>query len=178
MATPDLKDQRTRDQSNPQPGAPPPPPPPPRERARILLADDEPRIRLALRACLEQAGYEVLEAADGLEAMDVVIHTAPDLMILDLAMPNLDGIRAMSQLSGVHGQLKPRIVVLTAFASGPAMLRTLGLGAAAFLEKPVTPETLRLTVSDALRHRDTDAGGIPIDWTAVLHEEEDADRPH
>ena len=166
-----LKDQPPTP-SQEQPGKAPAPRE--RERPRVLLADDESRIRLALRACLEEAGYEVLEAADGLEAMDVIIRAAPDVLILDLAMPNLDGVRTMDQLCGVHGQLKPRIIVLTAFASGPAMLRTMGLGASAFLEKPVTPQTLRAAVREVLAEpRDAGDGGIPIDWTAVLREEED-----
>ena len=147
-------------------------------KARVLIADDEARIRLALRACLEEAGYEVLEAADGLEAMDVVIHAAPDLMILDLAMPNLDGVRTMDHLCGVHGQLKPRVIVLTAFASGPAMLRTMGLGASAFLEKPVTPEVLRSAVRQVLAQPRESDGGIPIDWTAVLWDETEEGRPN
>jgi two-component system KDP operon response regulator KdpE len=146
--------------------------------ARILIADDESRIRLALRACLEADGYEVLEAADGLEAMDDIIHAAPDVMILDLAMPNLDGIRTVDHLSGVHGQLKPKIIILTAFASGPAMLKTLGLGASLFLEKPVTPDVLRSAVQKVLSEDLDTPGGIPIDWTAVLREEEQGHRPH
>jgi PleD family two-component response regulator len=81
---------------SPRPEQPAPQPQSQRSRAprpaRILLADDESRIRLALRACLEEDGYEVLEANDGLEAMEVIIRDAPDVMILDLAMPRVDGV--------------------------------------------------------------------------------------
>jgi CheY-like chemotaxis protein len=140
--------------------------------ARILIADDESRIRLALRACLEEDGYEVLEANDGLEAMEVIIRDAPDVMILDLAMPRVDGVKTVSNLSGLHGQLKPKIIILTAYASGPAMLKTLGLGASLFLEKPVTPDTLRSAVKKVLTEPRDTAGGIPIDWSAVLREDE------
>ncbi len=58
-------------------------------RVRILIADDERRIRLALRSCLEAEGYIVEEAEDGLQALDIIIRSSPDVMILDLAMPNL-----------------------------------------------------------------------------------------
>jgi DNA-binding response OmpR family regulator len=144
--------------------------PPP---ARILVADDEPRIRLVLRAALESEGYEVLEAADGLEALDAVIRAAPDVLILDLAMPNLDGLRTVEKLQGVHGQLKPRIIVLTAWGSGPAMLKTIGLGASLFLEKPIVPSVLRSAVRVVLNEgSDVERlKGIPIDWTEVLKEE-------
>lgn len=146
----------------------------PTRKPRVLLADDEPRILLVLRSCLESAGYEVFEASDGLEALDVIINTAPDLMILDLAMPNLDGLRTIQTLSGVHGQLKPRVIVLTAWGSGPAMLKTLGFGASLFLEKPVTPQVFLDAVKRVLAEVE-DGQGIPIDWTAVLADE--ADQP-
>ena len=143
--------------------------------ARILIADDEPRIRLALRTCLEADGHDVLEAADGLEALDAIIHGAPDVMILDLAMPNLDGLRALEALRGVHGQLKPRVIILTAWGSGPAVLRTMGAGASLFLEKPIVPETLRAAIRSVLAEPpdDESTGGIPIDWSVLLREEDD-----
>ena len=143
--------------------------------ARILVADDEPRIRLALRTCLESDGYDVLEAADGLEALDAIIHGAPDVMILDLAMPNLDGLRALDAIKGLHGQLKPRVIILTAWGSGPAVLRTMGAGASLFLEKPIVPETLLAAVRSVLAEpRDVDESvGIPIDWSVLLREEDD-----
>jgi DNA-binding response OmpR family regulator len=141
--------------------------------ARILVADDEARIRLSLRACLETEGYEVIEASDGLVALEAIISHSPDVMILDLAMPNLDGLRTIDSLSGVHGQLKPKIIVLTAWGSGPAMLRTLGMGASLFLEKPIVPETLRAAVRVALSENTDEAAGIPIDWSEVLRSEHD-----
>lgn len=119
-------------------------------RARILVADDERRIRLALRTCLEAEGYRVQEAADGVEALDSVIRNAPDLLILDLAMPNLDGMRVMAKLQEVNPQLKPRVIVLTAWGSVPAMLKARDMGAEIFLEKPIDPETLRRAVAQAL----------------------------
>ena len=140
-------------------------------RPRVLVADDESRIRLVLRGCLETEGYEVLEAADGWEALEAIIHAAPDVMIVDLAMPNLDGLRTIEKLSGVHGQLKPKIIVLTAWGSGPAMLRTLGMGANLFLEKPIVPSTLRAAVRVVLNESNDDKRGIPIDWSEVLRDE-------
>jgi two-component system KDP operon response regulator KdpE len=144
------------------------------KHARILVADDEPRIRLALRVCLESDGYDVLEAADGLEALDAIIHGAPDVMILDLAMPNLDGLRALDAIKGLHGQLKPRVIILTAWGSGPAVLRTMGAGASLFLEKPIVPETLLAAVRSVLAEPPEDgSSGIPIDWSVLLREEGD-----
>src|SRR5437764_1256505 len=149
-------------------------PSPPR-RARILIADDEPRIRLALRSCLEAEGYVIEEASDGVEALDAVVRCSPDLMILDLAMPNLDGMRTLSQLEGLHGQLKPRVIVLTAWGSEPAMLKVIGLGADLYLEKPLDPQTLRQAVAVVLERprEQTEVEGIPIDWSEELKSEDD-----
>jgi CheY-like chemotaxis protein len=142
-------------------------------RVRILIADDERRIRLALRSCLEAEGYIVDEAEDGLQALDLIIRSSPDVMILDLAMPNLDGMRTLSQLQGVHGQLKPHVIVLTAWGSGLAMMKAIGLGADLYLEKPLDPETLRRAVASVLKTPPT-TEGVPIDWTEELsHDDED-----
>jgi 4-methylaminobutanoate oxidase (formaldehyde-forming) len=110
---------------------------------RILVADDEPRIRLSIRACLEAAGYDVTEAADGEEALDRIIRDAPDVMILDLAMPNLDGIRTLGELCGVHGQLKPRVIVMDMSFMGKFLVqgrdagRSLNLISAGNVDGPV-----------------------------------------
>jgi DNA-binding response OmpR family regulator len=141
--------------------------------ARILVADDESRIRLSLRACLEADGHEVFEAADGMEALDVIIHAAPDIMLLDLAMPNLDGLRTLDTLRGVHGQLKPRVIILTAWGSAPAVLRTISAGASMFLEKPIIPETLRAAIRSVQAEENDESAGIPIDWSVLLKEESD-----
>jgi DNA-binding response OmpR family regulator len=147
-------------------------------RAHILIADDEQRIRLALRSCLEAEGYRVQEAADGVEALDCIVRCPPDLMILDLAMPNLDGMRTLSQLQSVHGQLKPKVIVLTAWGSEPAMLKVIGLGADLYLEKPLDPETLRRAVKVVLSQRPemTEAAeGVPVDWSEPLKDEQEHD---
>jgi CheY-like chemotaxis protein len=145
--------------------APAPKPPTP---ATILIADDERRIRLAIRGCLEAEGYTIYEASDGIEALNQVLLHAPDLMILDLAMPNLDGMRTLRELQALHGQLKPRVVMLTAFGSMPAAATAIGLGAAAFAEKPLVPEALRQLVARVLSERPDahDHLGIPITWPA------------
>jgi DNA-binding NarL/FixJ family response regulator len=110
-----------------------------------------------------------------MEALDVIVQAAPDVMILDLAMPNLDGLRTLDTLKGVHGQLKPRVIILTAWGSAPAVLKTMGAGASLFLEKPITPDTLRAAVRSVLAEPKDEEGdsGIPIDWSVLLREEDD-----
>ena len=120
-------------------------------RGRVLIADDEYRIRLALRTCLESEGYEVEEARDGREAVDAVVADAPDVLLLDLAMPVLDGLSALRELAVMAEDRRPRVIVLTAYGSVSAAQMAHELGVVAFLEKPVMPEALRAAVAMALR---------------------------
>jgi CheY-like chemotaxis protein len=117
----------------------------------VLIVDDEYRIRLALRSCLEAEGYQVDEARDGREAIDAVIGSPPDVMLIDLAMPILDGLSALRLLADLGTGAKPRVIVLTAYGSIAAAEMAHELGAVAFLEKPVMPESLRAAVAMALR---------------------------
>jgi CheY-like chemotaxis protein len=123
----------------------------PPSRGRILIADDEYRIRLALRTCLEADGYEVQEARDGREAVDAVASDSPDVLLLDLAMPVLDGLSALRELATMNASARPRVIVLTAYGSVSAAEMAHELGVVAFLEKPVMPEALRAAVALALR---------------------------
>src|SRR5665213_1489615 len=82
----------------------------------ILVADDESNIRLMLRTSLESEGYAVTEAADGREALREIQNHAPDLVVLDLNMPNVDGMQVLKQLKSM-AEPKPRVIVLTAFGS-------------------------------------------------------------
>ena len=120
-------------------------------RARVLIADDEYRIRLALRTCLEAEGYVVDEARDGREALDAIIGGAPDVLVVDLAMPVLDGLSVLREIAALDGRARPRVIVLTAYGSISAAEMAHDLGAVAFLEKPVMPESLRAAVAMALR---------------------------
>jgi DNA-binding NtrC family response regulator len=116
----------------------------------VLIADDESRIRLVLRACLEAEGYRVEEAADGLEALESVRRSAPDVVILDLSMPRMMGIAVLKELSG---QSTSKVIVLTAYGCEQTAIAARKMGAAAFLEKPLLPDMLRQTVRDVLAQR-------------------------
>jgi CheY-like chemotaxis protein len=121
------------------------------ERHRILIVDDEPRIRLAMRGCLEAEGYEVEEAADGRSGINAVVSGSPDLLIVDLAMPVLDGLSTLRLLAETYAPVRPRVIVLTAYASIAAMERAQECGVSAFVEKPIAPDALRDIVRRVLR---------------------------
>jgi response regulator NasT len=101
---------------------------------RILIAEDETIIRLDVRTLLEKAGHEVVaEARDGEEAVSLAAEHDPDLIVMDVRMPHLDGIEAARQIS----DRKPvPIVMLTAYAEEDLVTRASEAGAFAYLVKP------------------------------------------
>ena len=104
-------------------------------RVRVLLADDMADLRLLLRLCLEADGrFEIAgEAADGIEAMRLVLKERPDAVILDLGMPRMDGLEVMSEIR--RRSPRTKILVLSAFG-GTLMARpALERGVAAYVEK-------------------------------------------
>ena len=132
-----------------------------RARGKILIVDDEPRIRLALCSCLEAEGYEVEEARDGAEAIRVILDTRPDVMLLDLAMPHMDGMQTLHELRARYRDVMPRLVILTAWDSIADEEEAFLHGIADFIPKPVTPETVRRVVARALgASHDSDAINI------------------
>jgi len=101
---------------------------------RVLIAEDEALIRLDLKEMLEEEGYSVVgEAGDGETAVRLTQELLPDLVILDVKMPVLDGISAAAQITGLR--LAP-VVMLTAFSQRDLVERAIAAGAMAYLVKP------------------------------------------
>jgi CheY-like chemotaxis protein len=121
------------------------------KQPKILITDDEKNIRLMLRTALAQEGYSVGEASNGQDALDAIELTSPDVVILDLNMPVLDGMEVLERLRSKNGAIrKPKVIVLTAYGSIPAAVKATRLGAVDFIEKPVTPDKLREVVHSVL----------------------------
>jgi len=120
----------------------------------ILVVDDEHNIRLLLRSALETDGFVVSEAASAEEAIDSIESRKPALVLLDLWMPRSDGMTVLEYLNLKPPKQRPRVIVLTANGRVPVVVKAMRLGAADFLEKPTTPEDLRLSVAAALEDAD------------------------
>ncbi len=110
--------------------------------------DDEPSIRKFLRASLKQEGYDVIEAADGEEALQLMEQTLPDLVILDLVMPKLDGFEVCRQIR--EWSLVP-IIVLSGRLEEAHKVRSLRLGADDYLTKPFGIDEMIARVEAVLR---------------------------
>lgn len=100
---------------------------------KVLVVDDEPQIRRALRAGLEQNGYQVLLAANGAEGLDAAALHLPDLVILDLAMPGMDGFEVCRQL---REWTRIPVLVLSVREGEEDKIQALDLGADDYLTKP------------------------------------------
>lgn len=119
-------------------------------QSRILVIDDEPQIQRFLKPSLAAAGYEVLEAATGAEALKAVATQAPDLVILDLGLPDMDGKDVVASL---RGWSDIPIVILSARDRESEKIAALDLGADDYVEKPFGIGELTARIRTALRHR-------------------------
>lgn len=103
---------------------------------KILVADDEAEIRDVLRLYLEKDGYEVLESADGIEALDLFKRAKPDLAVLDIMMPGIDGYRV---LRNIREESNIPVIMLSAKGSDSDKILGLDLGADDYIVKPFVP---------------------------------------
>jgi CheY-like chemotaxis protein len=111
-------------------------------QAKILLVEDDEDTRQMYTQFLEFFGFEIHEARDGLEALSAAAAAPPDAIVMDLAMPRLDGIEATRRLKSDPATASIPIVVLTAFGSPADRTRAFQAGADDFLTKPCEPDVL------------------------------------
>lgn len=109
---------------------------------QVLVVDDDPSVRSLLAFIFDDEGFDVVEAADGREAIEVLTKTPPSLMILDLMMPVLDGVGVLREREAKRLAAGTRIIVLTAKNDAQDTLWCWELGADQFLTKPVDPDRL------------------------------------
>lgn len=110
---------------------------------KILIAEDRPSSRELIRTVLEGCGYIVVEAADGRQAVDVARRELPDLLIVDLQMPALDGLGVLAELRRDERFADVPIVALTASAMHGDRERALEAGFTEYITKPVNLRSLR-----------------------------------
>lgn len=116
----------------------------------ILVVDDEPDVLLLCKVNLEFEGYEVLEAHDGEEALERINMDHPDLILLDVMMPGMDGWQVLSAVMSDPSTSEIPVVMLTAKVQEGDQMRGLTDGAADYVTKPFNPIALSRTVKEAL----------------------------
>jgi DNA-binding response OmpR family regulator len=125
---------------------------------QVLVVDDEPHIRAVLRGYLEAAGFAVAEAGDGESAVEEVRRQPPDLVLLDIVLPGIDGLEALRQLrtfSDVY------VILVTARTEEVDKLVGLGVGADDYITKPFSPREVAARVKAVLR-RDRGVRAAPV----------------
>ena len=143
------------------------------EKSKILIVDDESRMRKLLRDFLEREGYQILEASDGIEAMDMFYADKNiDLIILDVMMPRMDGWQVCKE---VREHSKVPIMMLTARAEEQNELKGFELGVDEYVAKPFSPKILVARVGALLKRvknvdgdAEINAGGIVINKSAQM----------
>lgn len=116
----------------------------------ILVVDDEPNTRAFLRLTLEMSGYEIHEAVDGVDALEKIEALEPDLVLLDVMMPRMDGLEVCRRVRQNPKTTDLPIVIVSAKTSVEATRQGLDAGASRYLTKPVTRDNLLETIREIL----------------------------
>jgi two-component system response regulator AtoC len=118
----------------------------------LLVADDDASIRSLLKQLLSDEGFAVLEASTGTEVVEKVKESSPDLVIMDVRMPELDGIEALSRIKASNP--KTSVLIMTAFGSSNAAIRAMELGAFDYITKPFELDKISHSVKRVLDYQD------------------------
>lgn len=121
---------------------------------KILVADDEKNIAKLVKVNLERAGFEVVVASDGIEALKKVEEEKPDLIVLDIMMPRMDGITVLKKLKEKEETKSIPVVMLTVKAEDEDIFRGWQEGADSYLTKPFNPAEVVIIVQGILRDKD------------------------
>lgn len=133
---------------------------------RVLIVDDEPPIRRFLRASLTAQGYDIVEAEDGAKALDEVRRMSPDVLVLDLGLPGMDGLEVIRRLRGGGATLP--IIVLSSRADEAGKVEALDLGADDYVTKPFGVDELLARLRAAMRHKLQQQGERPVFRSGAL----------
>jgi two-component system KDP operon response regulator KdpE len=128
-------------------------------RPQVLLVEDEPQMRRFLRVALEGSGYRYLEAATGGEGLALAIQHRPDAILLDLGLPDMDGLDLMTRL---REWSRIPVIVISARGQEADKVGALDVGADDYLTKPFGTGELMARIRAALRHADPGAAEDPL----------------
>ena len=112
---------------------------------KVLVVDDTKNIRMLLTTCLELYGYKVVTAVDGLDALNIITIENPDLIFLDIKLPEISGTEVLRRIRSM-GIITP-VVIMTAFATVKNAIECTKLGAVAYLQKPFTADKVKTVIN-------------------------------
>lgn len=118
----------------------------------ILVVDDEESIRISLGGILEDEGYQVLNAENGADALDLIREEVPDLVLLDIWMPGMDGIQTLDRIRNLFPDLT--VVMMSGHGTIETAVKATRMGAFDFIEKPFSLDKVLITIANALNFKD------------------------
>lgn len=117
---------------------------------RILVVEDNETNLYLIRFILEKSGYEVIEAREGTVGVELAIKEKPDLIIMDIQLPDIDGLEATKRIRASEADGDIPIIALTSFAMAGDRERALAAGCTGYIEKPINPETFIAEIEKCL----------------------------
>lgn len=120
------------------------------QSAIVLVVDDDPSIRLVIRHSMQQCGYQVIEASNGLEAVHAVIKQIPDLILMDAVMPEMDGFRATEEIKSLEGCAEIPVLMATSLDDEASIAHAFDAGACDYVTKPFNWSVLKHRVACSL----------------------------
>ncbi len=108
---------------------------------RVLVVEDNETNLYLIKFILEKNGYEVIEAREGIVGVELAIKEKPDLILMDIQMPDIDGLEATKRIRASEADGKVPIIALTSFAMPGDREKALAAGCTAYIEKPINPDT-------------------------------------
>ena len=117
---------------------------------RILVVEDNEKNMYLIRFILRNSGYEVIEARTGEEGVDLAIKEKPDLVLMDIQLPDIDGLEATRRIRESEADGRLLIVALTSYAMTGDRKKVVNAGCTGYLEKPINPETFMADIEKYL----------------------------
>jgi CheY-like chemotaxis protein len=121
----------------------------------ILVVDDEPVNVLLLKRILELKNYTIITAASGTESLQIMQKTKPDLILLDLLMPGMNGFMVLDHIKNNHSTYDVPVIIISALYERENKEKALNAGALAYLIKPVTPKLILDTVGEIINNNNS-----------------------
>lgn len=112
---------------------------------KILIVDDAAFMRMMLKDILTKEGYEVIEAADGVDAVDKYKANTPDIVTMDITMPNMDGIQALKEIKKMNGNAK--VIMCSAMGQQQMVIEAIQNGAKDFIVKPFQADRVKEAIA-------------------------------
>ena len=120
-------------------------------RNRVLVVEDNPKNLKLVRAVLEHHGFQVIEATTGEDGVRLASEASPDLVLMDLQLPGIDGTEALRQIRAEEGGAHVPVVAVTAFAMDDDRAHAFASGFSGYVQKPISVQNLPRQVMDFIR---------------------------